>query len=230
VRVVWLGSLLVCFGCGPPEPSHRAPAELSDCSVAALSPPRSIAALTERVNQLPPGEPACLLASLPRPLNLVASSSITSAQPAPDRTSPRLFLIGGDVALSFVPAGDGAHLVEFGEWRSKTRTLKGELELPRSDAFALDAALTRVRLSAATTSCGLCHREEQLDADTGGYTSLAFRPARETLIPFADVQREHELCTRAEDSGARCLVFHALFDFGEVRPGAFDAEVSLFGE
>ncbi|MFT3708201.1 MAG: hypothetical protein QM817_11160 [Archangium sp.] len=226
----WAIIFFVLSGCGL-EPAHRPPASLSTCTSPTLAPTTSITSLTERINQLPPSSPVCLLASLPRPLQLVASSSITSAQPAPSRDTPRLFLIGGDVALSFVPGGDGVHLVEFGQWMSKTRTLKGELELPRADdGFALDAPLTRVRFNASMTTCGLCHRDEQLDSNTGGYTSLAFRPARETLVNFADVVREHELCTRTEDASERCLYFHALFDFGEVKAGTFDAEVSLFSE
>lgn len=226
----FLGLCVVLAACGPDGPAHRPPAELNGCSSSSLSPATTITSLTERVNQLPPSEPSCLLASLPRPIQLVASSSITSAQPATSPQSPRLFLIGAEVAISFVPDGDGAHLVEFGQWTSPTRTLKGELELPRAEAFALDAAFTRTRFSPSVSSCGLCHREEEADAATGGSTSIAFRPLPQTLVPLTTLAREHEKCTRAEDRSTRCVMFHALFDFGEVRSGAFDAEVALFGE
>lgn len=196
MRCASVGFVVVLAACGPDGPAHRPPAELGGCTNASLSPPATITTLTERVNQLPAAEPPCLLASLPRPLKVVASSSITSAQPAPDRTSPRLFLVEREVAISFVPEGDGAHLVEFGQWTSPIRTLKGELELPRTDAFALDAAFTRTRFSATVTSCGLCHREEEADAATGGSTSLAFRPLPQTIVPFTVLAQEHEKCRR----------------------------------
>lgn len=229
MRLVMLGFCCVLMTCGPDGPAHRAPAELNGCRNDALTPPTTIGAITERINQLPPTTPPCLLASLPRPLVVVASSSITSAQPAPSRDTPRLFLIDREVAISFVPGGDGAHLVEFGQWLSATRTLKGELELPRVDAFALDAAFTRTHFSPTVTSCGLCHREEQVEPG-GGSSSLAFRPLPQTVVPFTELAREHEKCTRSADASERCMMFHALFDFGDVRSGSFDTEVALFGE
>lgn len=39
---------------------------------------------------------------------------------------------------------------------------------------------------------------------------------------------EHEGCADAGTAGERCDLFHALFDFGEVRQGAFSTSVELF--
>lgn len=226
-----LFTLISCAACGPPEPAHQPPLALKTCSTTNAPAPATISALVERLNLLPPEGPSCLLASLPRPLDVVATTSITSAQPAMNRQSPRFFLIDREVAISFVPAGDGAHLVEFGEWVSPTRTLKGELELPRTDALALDAPFTRVRFGAPATTCGLCHREEAPhDSITGGFVSLAFRPSPKSLVPLAELRQAHDDCTREGDESERCTMFHALFDFGVVRTASFDGSVALFAE
>jgi cytochrome c553 len=228
MRAGLLSVAVVLLGCDPVGPAHRPPGALDACRSATLAPETSISSYVERLNQLPAAGPSCLLASLARPLDVVATTSITSAQPALNRQSPRLFLLNGHVALSFVPAGDGAHLVEFGQWMTATRTLKGEVELPRTAELALDAPLTRVRFGTPATTCGLCHREEAADPSSTGYSSLAFRPSPRTLVPLAELTAEHERCTREEDASERCLMFHALFDFGAVRAGAFDAQVTTF--
>lgn len=222
-------SLLVLSGCEGVGPAHSAPAVLSTCRPS--TPLLTISGAVERANALPVSSPSCFLASLARPLDVVASTSITSAQPAVGRESPRLFLIDRALAISFVPAGDGAPLVEFGEWVTPTRTLKAELALPLTAPLTADEPFTRVHFGATGTSCGLCHREEAPHPSIpGAYVSLAFRPSTRTLVPFSELTAAHDACTRDEDASERCLMFHALFDFGVVRPGAFSAEVPLFTE
>lgn len=217
------------LACDPPGPAHQPPAALASCT----SGPRltTIAGAVERLNALPPSEPACLLASLARPLSIVASTSITSAQPADSRESPRFFVLDDALVLSFVPSGDGQHLVEFGQWTDATHTLKGELQLPRVGELAADAPHTRVRMTSPATTCGLCHRDESMsDSVPNGYVSLAYRPVDRTLVPLSELLAAHEKCTRDEDASERCVLFHALFDFGTVKQGAFRSNVPLFGE
>jgi len=227
---------LLFLACEPPH----APAALRDCNrtgtspidlspIGTTAPGSAIRSVVARVNQLAPAEPACLLASLPRPLSVIASTSVTSAQPAVGRQSPRLFLLNDRLVTSFVPEGDGVHLVEFGEWVDGRRTLKGELELPRADVLPEDLPFKRVLYGSPATTCGLCHREESdAGAPEGAFTSLAFRPSPRSVVPLSELVTAHDACTRTADESGRCQVLHALFDFGEVNPGAFDAGVALF--
>ena len=224
-------SLLLLTACEPPGPSHFASPELRACAAMNDGRLTTISAAVARVNTLPPSSPACFLASLTRPLSVVASTSITSAQPAVSRESPRLFLLDAALAISLVPEGDGAHLVEFSEWLTPTRTLKGELVLPRTGTLGDDAPYTHLRFNSPATTCGLCHREETPHPTIpGAHVSLAFRPSPRTLVPLSELLAAHEQCTRDEDPSERCAMFHALFDFGVVRAGAFSTDVALFAE
>lgn len=183
----------------------------------------------ERLNALPaPVTPACFVASLPRPLDAVATISVVSAQPAAGRESPRVFLLMPGLVVSVVPDGDGASLLEFAEWTTPLRTLKGELKFPVTTPLALDAPLTRVHSNLGVTSCGLCHRNE-LPHDTidGGFVSDAFRPDPGTLVPISELAQRHAECPPGE-STPRCEMLHALFDFGALDQGAFSPDVALF--
>lgn len=183
----------------------------------------------ERLNALPePVTPACFVASLPRPIDAVATISVVSAQPAAGRDSPRVFLLLPGLVVSVVPDGDGATLLEFAEWTTPLRTLKGEVKFPLQRPLALDAPLTRVHSNLGVTTCGLCHRNEvPHDSIDGGFVSDAFRPDPGTLVPIAELAQRHAECPAGE-STPRCEVLHALFDFGALKQGAFSPDVELF--
>lgn len=222
--------LLVSLGCGPPPPpAHRANETLRSCA-AAGGPVTSIATAVTRLNALPPPVDApCFVASLPRPLSVVATSGVTSAQPAAGKENPRLFLLLPGVVVSVVPSGDGAKLLEFGEWTSATRTLKGELGLPVTAPLTADAPFTHVRFGSPATTCALCHRDETPhDTLPGAYVSVAYQPQPGSFIALGALTTQHEGCVAAADETGRCQLFHALFDFGEVNPGAFADEVTTF--
>jgi hypothetical protein len=230
---------VACVGAGcappgppppPPPPKHEAPATLRACVAAAFGPVPTILSAIDRLNALPrPVDVPCFVASLGRPLSVVATTSVISAQPAAGLASPRIFLLSPTLAISVVPDGNGAPLIEFGEWMSPTRTLKGELALPVTEDLPLDAAFTHVKYSETLTTCALCHREETPHPTlAGAYVSEAYRPAPRSLVALPALQAEHEACVEAGDEGPRCALFHALFDFGAVEPGAFDAQVSTF--
>jgi hypothetical protein len=168
------------------------------------------------------------VAGLPRPLDLVASTSVLSVQPGAGRENPRIFALMPGLVVAVVPVGDGAKLLELAQWVTPTRTLKGEVQLPLSALLAEDAPFTRVHTNLGPTSCGLCHRNEapQPGVD-GGFASDAYRPDPSTLVPVSELRAQHDACTQ-DDLGDRCALFHALFDFGEVRQGAFSMDVDLF--
>ena len=163
-----------------------------------------------------------------RPLELVATTSVVSAQPAAGRTSPRIFILQPELALSVVPDGAGVTLLELSEWMTPTRTLKGEVELPLTAPLTADAPFTRVHSSFSVTSCGLCHRNEAPHPSIdGGFISDAYRPEPNSLVPLTELSAQHAGCTD-DDLGERCSLFHALFDFGTVRQGAFASDLELF--
>jgi hypothetical protein len=217
-------------GPGPQDAGSHASAALQACA-AVKEPARvtTIAAAVNRINALPPPVTApCFVASLPRPLDVVATNSVFSAQPAHSRESPRMFLFLPALVASVVPEGEGSSVIEFSQWMTPTRTLKGELAVPIEAPVSDEAPYTRVHSNFGVTSCGLCHRnEEPHPTIDGGFISDAFRPNSGSLIAVSDLKEQHDACGE-EDQSPRCELFHALFDFGEVRQGAFSNSVELF--
>lgn len=227
--VLLLLALAGCVEPGVPDAGTHASAALQACAAVRV-PERvtTIAAAVTRLNALPsPVSPACFVAGLGRPLELVATTSVLSAQPAAGRVSPRVFVLLPGMVVSVVAEGGGAPLLEFAQWITPTRTLKGEVELPLTAPLSADAPFTRVQSNLGVSSCGLCHRNEAphptIDA---GFVSDAFRPAPATLVPLSELAAQHVAC--AEDTGERCELFHALFDFGTVEQGTFSQSLELF--
>ncbi len=208
-------------------PAHRASDALRRCATAggALA---SIADAVARLNALPaPADGPCFIATLPRPLAVVATTGIFSAQPAAGSSSPRLFFLLPKLVVSAVPAGDGSKVLELGEWTTSSRTVKGEVALPVASPLAPDAPFTRVDRGNGRSSCGMCHRgEEPHPSIARAFVSAAFKPERGTEVSLAELRRMHDACEA--DAGDRCAMFHALFDFGEVTAGAFADEVETF--
>lgn len=233
------GLLLACGASTvlpPPDagrPRHEASAALRACAEAGAGGNLDTAAqLALHINTLPrPVAVPCVVASLKRPLSLVATTSMLSAQPADGPSSPRLFLLSSTMAISVVPSGAGAQLIETGEWVTATRTLKGELELPATADLPANAAYTRVEQSTGRTTCALCHRDESPDDMRAGvYASAAYRPNPGEELSAAAVAKLHGDCVTSEEASGRCDLLHALFDFGEVQQGAFRRQVALFIE
>ncbi len=189
----------------------------------------TIAAAVTQLNALPrPVTVACFIAGLARPLELVASTSVFSAQPAEGSQNPRIFVLLPGLVVSVAPTGDGAKLLEFSQWMTETRTLKAEVQLPLEAELSAEAPYTRTHSSFGVTSCGLCHRNEAAHPTIdGGFVSDAYRPEGYSLVPLAELSALHAACTE-DDVSERCALFHALFDFGVVRQGAFSNKVELF--
>lgn len=190
----------------------------------------TIADVIDRLNAMPaPVSTACLVATVPRPLALVATDGTNSAQPATRRTSPRIFLRLEGLVIGVVPDGDGGKLLEFGEWDTPTRTIKGELEVPVLGPLAADAAYQHALYSESSTACGLCHvGEEAHPTIPHAFISDAFRPLPESVVPLDELRDMHEACVVNQDTSARCELFHALFDLGEVADGPFEDAVATF--
>ncbi|WP_181197371.1 hypothetical protein [Enhygromyxa salina] len=221
------GAVVCAIGCGAAEPRGHDDRIPRECVIEGRS-PESIADVVERVNALPrPVSVACFVASLPRPLAVVASSSEFSAQPAVGAGNPRLFILSEGLAMSIVPAGEGSHLLELGEWVSDTRTIKAELRFPVEAAISHDTPY-EVLLDGGITTCGLCHRNETPAPDRpGAYVSEAMRPASNHYVPLADLHDELDACDRSAEP-ARCELLSALLDFGLVEEVAFSDELATF--
>lgn len=213
----------------PPGP-HTPSEALRRCADARAE-IGSIADAVAHLNALVPegGDGACFVASLPRPLPVVATTGVTSAQPAGGRGAPRLFFLLPKLVISAVPDGEGSKVLEFGEWAGTRKTLKGEVSLPVQAPLAADAPFLKVLQGADRTVCATCHREEERHPTIpNAFVSVAYKPEPGTFVPFEDLEELHRLCTRAEDTGRRCAMIHALFDVGEVTDGAFSPAIETF--
>ena len=208
--------------------------QLKSCSTFAEDPawpyPQTVQQAVDRINALPqPVTLPCFLASLPRPLALVATVSVTSAQPAAGERSPRIFLMHPALILSVVPDGVGQALLEFGEFRDETRTLKAELEFPVSESLTPQSPFARLRHNDQLTTCGFCHRSEEPAEEDLPFatTSEAIAPHWSADVPLAALLDEYARCDVQEEPG-RCAIFAGLFAFGPVEEGAFPEQIMGF--
>ena len=181
--------------------------------IAAL--PRSVDEVVALLNGLPkPVTLPCFLESLPRPLAIEATRSITSAQPAVGARSPRMFLFFDPLIVSVVPAGDGERLLEFGERRDEVRSLKAELEFPITDTLGPGAAFDRLRYNETNSTCDFCHAESEPAPGVDhpyAQISRGIRPMPRERVPLADLMRETQACDPAAEPD-RCAMLRALFE------------------
>ena len=173
------------------------------------------------------GDGACFLATLPRPLPVVATLSATSAQPAGGRGAPRLFFMLPKLVVTAVPDGAGSKVLEFGQWTGTTTTIKGEVPLPVTAPLAADAAYVRILDGNDKTSCGTCHGGEEAHPTIAkAFVSKALKPTNEVTV--TELEELHDLCVSSGLESPRCNFIHALFDFGEITQGAFSPVVETF--
>jgi hypothetical protein len=187
----------------------------------------SIADAVTRLNAIiaQGGDGACFVATLPRPLAVVATLNATSAQPAGGRGAPRLFFMLPKLVITAVPDGAGSKLLEFGQWTGTTSTIKGEVALPVSAPLAADAPFQHILQGRDRTTCATCHgREERHPTIANAFVSDALRPSNE--VTLTELEELHTLCVNAGAVTSRCNFIHALFDFGEITQGAFSPAVA----
>jgi hypothetical protein len=246
---VWGAVVLafVCTGaagaCGPAQPdagdeanggdtSGPGEARAAGCATApGLDAPRTILEVVDQVNALPkPVSLPCFLATLPRPLELHASQSIFSAQPATGRRSPRMFIFSGALTLTIVPDGRGSRLLEFGEARSDTTSLKGEIEFPVSSELGDEAPFERLMFMDNSTTCSACHAGEEPAEDitfTRAFVSQALRPAPGERVSLSELLTESGACD-LDAEPERCAMLNAVLGDGDVVDGEFPATTPTF--
>ncbi|MET0287918.1 MAG: hypothetical protein ABW352_25740 [Polyangiales bacterium] len=196
---------------------------LAECARLDMPEPRTIADVVARIDALPQPTIYCLMASLPRPLSLVASLSATSLQPAVNSNTPRIFVMYEGVSLSVVGGGEGENAVEFGQWITPLRTLKAEIRWPITRPLASGVPYQGLVDPGQTiSSCGFCHNgEEEHPTIPGAFVSDALAPGGLNELAVADLREVRAACT----DESHCAILRALFDYGEVRQGAFDEQV-----
>jgi hypothetical protein len=209
-------------GGGPGVAAEREPCAPAPGTTGS---PSSIAGTVDLLNGLPkPVSLACFIEALERPLRVVATQSVFSAQPATGRRSPRIFLFMEGIIRSIVPEGNARNLLEMGEATSPGKSIKAELEFPIIENITLATAFERLPLDDITT-CGVCHdgRVPALGIQ-GALESEVLRPADRELVPLPELEDEARSCD-AKLEPERCAMLGALFQHGEVIATEFPRSV-----
>jgi hypothetical protein len=198
---------------------------------ASARSPRSIPDALEWINAQPkPLSLPCFLETLDRPLALYATESIFSAQPAVGKRSPRMFLFAEPLIMTITPEGRGSHLLEFGERRSETTSLKGEIVFPVEAELEPSAPYERVLVEGGYTTCSGCHEGEEPDTLTSftrAFVSRALRPVPSERVSLSELRVEAHACDDDAEP-ERCATLVALFGQGNVVDAEFPAILPTF--
>lgn len=202
-------------------PSEPPADEASACAPRSERAPRDIAQLMALLNALPrPTSLACVLESLPRPLDVYFTSSRASAQPAGSELSPRTFIVSGDLFLSIVPDGTAQDLLELGYRTSPERAVRGEIVLPLRGELEPSVLAAQIEGTDRSTTCGTCHGRETRVHDVFlgdlAFESEVIAPSARREVPLDTMRAEAARCDPSLER-ERCANLSALFDHGEVR-------------
>lgn len=220
--------------CGPSadEPPAKPP---TGCEPArGASNPTSIAAVVDSLNALPkPVTLPCFIQHLSGPLAIDATKGDLSLQPAVGRRSPRIFILLDPLIATIVPQGLGQDLLELGERRGETRSLKAEVLFPVTTQLEHASPYEHVifdKESKSLTSCAFCHGAETLAPDitfTRAFESDAFRPLNGNRISVDELAAERQACD-AKLEPYRCAVLDALFERESVTFRSLPAAFATF--
>jgi hypothetical protein len=225
------------LGCNPSPDANEASATKQDLrrckpSTGTTGSPSTIEEAVQLANALPfPVTAECFVEALDRPLRLEATRSRSSAQPAAGERSPRLFLWTSETfVITIAIDGRGRNLVEFGQFVTPRRSIKGELEFPLTGPVSITEPLDRIRNAEfpRITTCFVCHdHEEDEPSVPRGRSSLALRPHPATLVSVDALHGELERCDESAEP-ERCRWLHALLDHGPIEHRPFDAALPVF--
>lgn len=205
------------------------PAPLKACTVFGNEDvPKTMQEITDLINKLPkPLELDCFLASLKRPLNINATSSTLSLQPALSSKDPRIFIFNENIIFSIATAGEGAYALEFSQLKSDRRSFKGEIHFPVTENINVSAPFATL-LTGNQTRCSGCHTVEQAEYLLGGvqiYSSIAIKPTENRNVTISELKNEQYLCEFNNDSSYRCRLYNGLLNHGEVNPQDFPEDM-----
>jgi hypothetical protein len=198
---------------------------------AGLASPNGIAQVVDWINALPkPLSLPCFLETLARPLPVYASQSLFSAQPAVGRRSPRMFLFAEALIMTITPDGEGSHLLEFGERRTNSTSLKGEIRFPVTAALEPAAPYDHLIVDDRFTTCSGCHDNEEQDPSitfARAFISRALRPAPAERVGLEELHGEARACDALVEP-ERCAMLVAVFGQGGVVNAEFPATLDTF--
>jgi hypothetical protein len=193
--------------------------------------PRSVVEVVEMLNAMPkPVTLPCFLETLKRPLALQATASVFSAQPAVGKRSPRVFVFLSPLIASVAPDGEGRDLLELGEQRSETHSLKAELEFPITAELGPTDPYTSLRYDDRLSTCDFCHADPSPAPEpTYPYAliSQAMRPIPRERVAIETLRVEAEACDD-ESEPERCAMLNALFDAMPPSEAEFPATYRTF--
>jgi len=193
--------------------------------------PSTILEVVDRVNELPrPVTLPCFIESLVRPLEINATDSFLSAQPAVGRRSPRAFLFADPLIMSIAFGGSGSHLLELGESRPDGRSVKAEIAFPVTEELPRAVPFERVVFVEGLTTCGVCHAAERPAPDvpfTKAFESQAYRPSPSERVSLQSLRVEQERCDSVLEP-ERCALLQAVFGAGAVSDRDFPATLATF--
>lgn len=183
------------------------------CNAQAVAGLDTIGELVTAINALPmPVNLPCILALLPRPLGVTASSSNLSVQPAGGPSNPRIFLRVGDLVLAIVPGGEAKDLLEMSELQSDDMSIKAEIALPVTKPLSATEPFTRIKRLDGTpgTSCVGCHADESATTsyEGKGFVSRALRMLPNSVVSHVELQALARACIGQNTD--RCAVINAL--------------------
>lgn len=186
--------------------------------------PTDLTSFVEYLNALPrPVKLSCIVMNLGGPIELIATHSQRSAQPALSARNPRIFIRRGELLIGIVPSGSSSTLVELGQLLpNSSQSLKAEFILPiQSEQISEADGVEHTRLSATGgTSCGTCHANEtQVTLPNGAraFRSDILRFAAQEEVPLAQIEYEAQECARQNLRDERCLVYRALLSSGGIQ-------------
>jgi hypothetical protein len=139
--------------------------------------PRSIDEAVALINALPkPLSVACFIEALARPIQIQATSSDFSVQPAEGEGRPRIFIVRGNLVMTVVASDKYDAEIELGERVADGRSIKGAIAFPVIGPVNSDGAYSYVRRGSLTT-CASCHSPEvPMDSRPGVFVSKILPP------------------------------------------------------
>lgn len=236
LRRAALLSVVLLTGCAGGAADRLAVTDQSVSSACIEAPvragsPHSIVGIVEHLNAMPkPVSLPCFVESLTRPMGIHASKSMFSIQATLDERSPRIFLFSDPVIMSVVPVGIGSDVLEIGELRSETRSVKAEIAFPVEAELPLQEPFERIQADENVTNCAFCHADEQEDASiefARAFVSGALRPEPALRVSAVSVRQEFIECDAAQEA-ERCALLDAIFGWGDLFEREFPAAMATF--
>ena len=184
----------------------------------------TISQVVNLINVLPkPLSLDCFIRAIKRPLNVFATNSPASVQPAFDADNPRIFIIRQKLILAVVPKGAGKYLLEMSQATTATSSIKAELQFPIQGEISNDAPFSRILEGSYGTSCRICHSNEGLATGTGNsfsYQSNILMPLSASQVSSDYMKAQAMFCNSNFDK-YRCQIIRSIFIDGQAKDTQF---------